>query len=247
MKIAKFSLVIAVFLASVAAAGEEKKTPWKVSGDLEEACSCDAACPCWFDSKPTKMTCGGGQVIFIEKGSYGDVSLDGLAFAMMGQSPEGKTMMESIGNWNFLYFYIDEKATPAQRKALEEIVRATSPPAVAQEKIKIRYVPITRKISGEEHVVTLGQYASFSGHLIPGGMGAASPRLVNSPGADPIHKEYSQGRTSKQTLDDAGQKWSWANSNYMYATFNVSSDDYDKFATMMMQEMEKAKAAKTKS
>ena len=175
MKIAKFSLVIAVFLASVAAVGQEKKTPWKVSGDLEEACSCDAACPCWFDSKPTKMTCGGGQVIFIEKGSYGDVPLDGLAIAMMGQSPEGKTMMESIGNWNFLNFYVDEKASPAQRKALEAILHATSPPAVAPEKIKIRYVPITRKISGDEHVVTIGQYASFSGHLIPGGMGAASP------------------------------------------------------------------------
>ena len=33
----------------------------------------------------------------------------------------------------------------------------------------------------------------------------------------------------------------------MFTTFNVSSDDYDKFATMMMQEMEKAKAAKTKA
>ena len=90
MKIAKLSLVIAVFLASVAAVGQEKKTPWKVSGDLEEACSCDAACPCWFDSKPTKMTCGGGQVIFIEKGSYGDVPLDGLAIAMMGRAPKAR-------------------------------------------------------------------------------------------------------------------------------------------------------------
>ncbi|HKA35404.1 MAG TPA: DUF1326 domain-containing protein [Thermoanaerobaculia bacterium] len=244
MKIAKLSLVILAFLASAAAAsGDGKKTPWKMSGDLEEACSCDAACPCWFDSKPTKMTCGGGQVIFIEKGSYGDVPLDGLGIAMMGQSPEGKTMMESIGNWNFLNFYIDEKANSAQRKALEEIVRATSPPAVAPEKIQIRYVPITRKIQGGEHVVTVGKYAGFSGHLIPGGMGGASPKLANSPGADPIHKEYSQGRTSKQTLDDAGQKWSWANSNYMYTTFHVTSEDYDKFTTMMMQEMEKAKAA----
>jgi hypothetical protein len=245
MKSVKFFLLVAALVAAVsAAAAEEKKTPWKMTGQLEEACSCDAACPCWFDSKPTKMTCGGGQVIFIDKGSYGDVPLDGLAIAMMGQSPEGKTMMESIGNWNFLNFYIDEKANPAQRKALEEIVRATSPPAVAPEKIKVRYVPITRKVQGDEHVVTIGQYASFSGHLIPGGMGGASPKLANSPGADPIHREYSQGRTTKQTLDDAGQKWSWGNSNYMYTSFNVSSEDYDKFATMMMQEMEKAKAKK---
>jgi hypothetical protein len=63
------------------------KTPWKITGQLEEACSCDAACPCWFGSKPTKMTCGGGQVLFIEKGNYGKVKLDGLAIANIAQSP----------------------------------------------------------------------------------------------------------------------------------------------------------------
>jgi hypothetical protein len=109
------------------------------------------------------MTCGGGQVIFIDKGSYGDVSLDGLAFAFMGQSPEGKSMMESIGNWNFAYLYIDEKANPAQRKALEEIARATSPPAAPPERTKIRYAPISRKVEGSEHIVSLGNYGSFSG------------------------------------------------------------------------------------
>ena len=61
------------------AANEPKdNTPWKITGQLEEACSCDAACPCWFGSKPTKMTCSGGQVLFIEKGNYGKVKLDGL-------------------------------------------------------------------------------------------------------------------------------------------------------------------------
>src|SRR5437588_12342073 len=88
--------------ASVQAANEPKdKTPWKITGQLEEACSCDAACPCWFDSKPTKMKCSGGQVLFIEKGIYGKTKLDGLAIANMSQSPAGKTMMGSFGDWNF--------------------------------------------------------------------------------------------------------------------------------------------------
>src|SRR5207237_6961171 len=108
--------------ASVRAADPPKdKTPWKITGQLEEACSCDAACPCWFDSKPTKMTCGGGQVLFIEKGNYGRVKLDGLAMANMGQSPEGQTMMSSFGNWNFSYTYVDEKATPELRNDMEAI------------------------------------------------------------------------------------------------------------------------------
>src|SRR6266545_4428057 len=116
----KFVFVLTLVLAGVLTArADEKKTPWKVSGALEEACSCDAACPCWFDSKPTRMHCSGGQVVFIEKGTYGNVRLDGLAIGMMGQSPDNKTMMESIGNWDFANIYIDEKATPEQRKALE--------------------------------------------------------------------------------------------------------------------------------
>src|SRR2546429_2486184 len=108
--------------ASLRAADKPKdKTPWTITGQLEEACSCDAACPCWFDSKPTKMTCGGGQVLFIQKGNYGTVKLDGLAVGSMSQSPEGQSMMGSFGNWNFSFYYIDDNATVEQRKGLEAI------------------------------------------------------------------------------------------------------------------------------
>src|SRR5215471_10052146 len=92
------SLVPALLLLAAAAlafAADAKKDAWKVSGQLEEACSCDSACPCWFDSKPTRMQCSGGFAIFIQKGSYGSVPLDGLAIAFMGQSPVHQAMMES--------------------------------------------------------------------------------------------------------------------------------------------------------
>jgi hypothetical protein len=236
------ALFLILTLASLA---DEKKTPWKVSGALEEACSCDAACPCWFDSKPTRMHCSGGQVVFIEKGNYGNVRLDGLAIGMMGQSPDNKTMMESIGNWDFAYVYIDEKANPEQRKALEAIARDTLPPAAPPERTKIKYVPMSRKVEGSEHIITIGSVGSFSGHLLPGGL-SGNPKLTNSPGADPIHREYLQGRTTRQTYTDSGQKWDWVNSNYMYANFETNSDEYDKFNAFMVEQMEKAKAEKEK-
>src|SRR5215213_2929221 len=102
----KTSLVILVSLGCAAmllAADKKDKSPdagvrWKITGDLEEACSCSAACPCWFESKPTKMTCDGVQVLFIKKGSYGDTKLDGLAIANFAQSPEGEAMMDSFGH-----------------------------------------------------------------------------------------------------------------------------------------------------
>src|SRR5438128_8682489 len=108
------ALVAGLLLGSPLRATNELKdqTPWKITGQLEEACSCNAACPCWFGSKPTRMTCGGGQVLFIEKGNYGGVDLAGLAVADFTQSPEGKSMMESYGSWNFSYLYLDQKASP---------------------------------------------------------------------------------------------------------------------------------------
>jgi hypothetical protein len=218
----------------------DKSTPWKISGDLEEACSCDAACPCWFDSKPTKTNCSGGFALFINKGSYGGVSLEGLGAAFIGANKDNTTMMESMGDWKFMTMYIDEKASPEQRKALEAIMRATSPPAAPPERTTVKYVPITRRIEGTEHIVTIGNVGGFSAHVLPGGMGG-SPRIVNPPGADPIHKEYEQGRTTRQTYTDAGQKWDWSNSNYMFGRFEVTSEDYAKFTAAMMQHMQESK------
>jgi hypothetical protein len=225
---------------SVGAADKpEDKTPWKITGQLEEACSCDAACPCWFDSKPTKMTCGGGQVLFIQKGTYGKVKLDGLAIANMSQSPEGQTMMSSFGNWNFSNNYIDERANPEQRKALDTIA-AKVLPGSASKKTQTRYVAITRKTEGKDHEITIGQYGTFRGHLVEGGLGGA-PKVVNPPGADPVHHEYQQGRTVKMTYNDADQNWAWENSNYMFGKFSVNSVEYEKYAAGLAQKMARMK------
>jgi len=230
-------LVVFISCISLSWSAETEKTSWRIAGELEEACSCNAACPCWWDSKPTKMTCGGGETLFIEKGTYGGVGLDGLAVAFIGQSPAGKSMMESFGNWNFAYIYIDEKANAEQRRALEHIALAIGGPAAPKEKMKVRYVPITRKVTGKEHEVTLGSYGDYSGRLVEGGLGAPS-KITNPTGADPIRREFYQGRTSKYIYNDAEQKWNWKNSNYMWNKFDVTSEDYAKFAAGLSQKMQ---------
>jgi hypothetical protein len=232
--------VLAVFAAFVAAtltlSADPPKTPWKLTGQLEEACSCSAACPCWFGSKPTKMNCGGGQFLFITKGNFGSVKLDGLAVGAMSQSPDGKGMMESFGSWNFNYYYIDEKGTPEQREALKAIAN-TVLAGGASPKTEYRVVPIVRKIDGKEHSISLAQYGKFSGHLIEGGLGGSS-RIVNPPGADPLHHEYSQGEATTIAYNDAGQQWNLnGGTNYMYGTFEINSAQYEKFAAGLAQKM----------
>ncbi len=56
----------------------------------------------------------------------------------MGANPDGTTMMESIGSWKFATIYVDEKANPDQRKALEAIMRSTAPPAEPPERTTVR-------------------------------------------------------------------------------------------------------------
>jgi hypothetical protein len=234
-RVAVAGLGALIAIVSIGVAGEAKKTAWKLTGQLEEACTCSSACPCWFGSKPTKMTCGGAQFIFISKGTYGDVKLDGLAVGAMSQSPEGKSMMESFGSWNFNYYYIDEKATPEQRDALKAIATKVIAGG-ASPKTEFRYVPLVRKIDGKEHSISLGTYGTFSGHLVEGGLGG-SVKITNPPGADPLHHEYLQGESTKFAYNDAGQDWSFGGSNYMLGTFEIDSEQYEKFSAGLAQKM----------
>ena len=240
------SLIIIALAATftLGASNETKKVSWKITGQLEEACSCAAACPCWFDSKPTRTTCGGNQVLFIQKGNYGNVKLDGLAIANYAQSPENQTMMDSFGKWNFSTNYIDEKANPEQRKALEAIAMTVLPSKNGSANFETKYVPITRKIEGKEHIITIGNVATFTGHLVEGGLGGNS-KITNPPGADPLHHEYAQGKTSKMTYTDSGQNWDWQDSNYMLGTFTIDSAQYEKYAAGLAQKMAKKKPAET--
>lgn len=219
-------------------AGGEEAVAWKIAGEFEEACSCDAACPCWFGSKPTRMKCGGGQALFIETGNYGDVKLDGLAIASIGQSPAGQTMMDSFGNWEFAYLYVDERATPEQRKGLETIIRTIQGPA--SKNMQVRYVPLTRTVKDGVHTIHLGSHGSYSGKLDEGGLGGMTT-IANPPGADPLRERYHQGHTVSLKYTDAGQNWDLSGTNYMHHRFEITSEDYAKHAAGLAQKMQMTK------
>jgi hypothetical protein len=243
MNEALVSTIMAISALTSSLAAEPGKggttAPWKVTGELEEACSCHPACPCWFKSVPSRMTCDGAQIIFISKGNHGKIPLDGLAVAQFVQSPEGKSMFESFGNWNFDIIYIDERANEQQRASLKELAAHFFPPAAKTR--EFRYVPITRKIEGPEHIITVGTYGVCAGHLIDGGFDGP-PKVTNPPLADPTHKEFLQGQTTTLTYNDAGQGWKYTNSNYMRNKFQVDDRQYAKYEAEMAKKMAAMKA-----
>ena len=96
-------------------------TKWQMEGTLLGACSCDWGCPCSFDAPPTRGFCEGTYAWHIERGRFGDVSLDGLSWAWVAKSPGPLHQGNVIGTT-----LTDERATAAQRAALETISEGKS-------------------------------------------------------------------------------------------------------------------------
>ena len=91
---------------------------WKLEGTVLVACNCDYGCPCNYNALPTTGDCEAGWTWHIERGTYGDVPLDGLTLALFADWPGAI----HEGNGKAMAF-IDEQGDDAQREALETLVR----------------------------------------------------------------------------------------------------------------------------
>ena len=93
-------------------------TQWEIHGSELTNCNCAYGCPCQFNALPTHGTCEAALSFHVDKGHYGEVTLDGLNMAMVVKWPgpihKGEGRMQMI---------IDERASPEQREALEKIMR----------------------------------------------------------------------------------------------------------------------------
>jgi hypothetical protein len=92
---------------------------WKVSGDFFDACKCDMLCPCEFAQAPTYDDCESVLVWHIQKGQYGETSLDGLNVLGLGSFTGniwagGNTKVTAA-------LFFDEKASQWQPEALQMI------------------------------------------------------------------------------------------------------------------------------
>jgi hypothetical protein len=90
-----------------------EKTKWSFEADFLQACNCDYGCPCEFSAPPTRGSCEGIGAWRIKKGSFGNVSLDGLALGFAARWP--KAIHEGNGT---ACTFVDEKANAEQRAAL---------------------------------------------------------------------------------------------------------------------------------
>ena len=63
---------------------------WAISGDYLETCSCNYVCPCVASNlkdRPTHGWCKAALLFDVQKGHYGQLSLNKLAVAVVGYIP----------------------------------------------------------------------------------------------------------------------------------------------------------------
>src|SRR5262245_12237326 len=97
---------------------------WNLNGQYYETCSCDFVCPCLLGQMavtPTKGWCTFAMGFQIDRGTYGNVSLDGLGFIVLGYTPQEMAK----GNWS-VGLIADERANVEQRDAITAITSGSA-------------------------------------------------------------------------------------------------------------------------
>lgn len=140
---------------------------WKLTGEYMESCNCDYLCPCIYTNPQGPATfdhCTALMVYRIDEGSYGNVDLGGLRFALVIRSR--KVMAD--GNWIFAGV-VDEKADAAQRNALAAIVsgKVGGPPAMMRDNLVsdfrgVAFKPIEFTMEGLARTAAIPGILSFA-------------------------------------------------------------------------------------
>lgn len=148
---------------------------WAIRGALTETCTCSVPCTCNFGEQPSPHAyCYPFYSYHIQKGNYGDVSLDDLHFGS-ADLKNGRTM------------FVDERASERQREALRlilarviERVSAAEAEAKAKEIApRILYAAVKQEYTDRNNHLEVAGLGQFSADYILG-MDKSQPIVVRN-------------------------------------------------------------------
>ena len=205
---------------------------WQLEGDWFDVCKCNIPCPCEFGQAPTFDNCDGILVWHVRKGTYGNVTLDGLNVVALGYF-EGNLW---AGAKATMGIFIDERANDTQRSALETIFGGKAggwPRQFAQSISEVRgidFVPIEFEVAGD-----LATWrASIPGKVEAKAEALTGPttlpgqrvQTLNPPGSEVGPNAVATWGTSKVDRADAyGFKWNRSGQSSKHIPFAWSGPD----------------------
>ena len=158
-------------------------TPWEIHGYEVANCNCAYGCPCQLNALPTTGTCEAAVGFRIEKGFYGDVSLDGLTAGMTAKWPG--PIHESNGERQII---IDENASSEQRTALEKILSGDDTEPMATIQWVINAMTSTHHETLYKSVRVDGNISERTGRVVVDGIFQVDAEPIKNPVTGDSHR-----------------------------------------------------------
>jgi hypothetical protein len=202
---------------------------WELSGDYFENCNCDGVCPCLVSAgppmtaRPTQGTCDVALAFHVNKGKYGDLSLDSLNVVVAVHTPGAM----GEGNWT-LAAYIDARADDRQTEALGAIFSGAAggpmaifAPLVATN-LGAKKVAIDYAVNGRKRTVAIPDVMTMAVEPLPTlhPSGEAWAALGHPVAPDKLALAVG-GKGS--TFADHGMRWDNSGKNGHYAPIQWSN------------------------
>jgi hypothetical protein len=201
---------------------------WQVSGQYYETCDCDFVCPCvpgQMAVQPTNGSCTFAMAFQIEKGRFGDVSLDGLGFIVLGLTPEAM----GKGNWS-VGLVADARASAEQRDAITAIASGAAGGPMAAlsgligKFLGVESAPIQFDRSGATWSVRASTLVDMAAEGARGLNPAAEPLQLQNTG-HPAADSFTLAHATKSHVHALGLAWDDVSgkNNGQYAPFSWQS------------------------
>ena len=130
---------------------------YTLSGQILEACSCNAPCPCWIGDDPDGGYCDSFVAYQIEQGEIQGIDVSGLTLVKIVYIPGN--VFE--GNWRAVV-YVDGKGSLEQQQALIKVFNGELGGAIADvakligEVLDVRIAPIEYNIQEGRGTIKIG-------------------------------------------------------------------------------------------
>ena len=201
---------------------------WRLEGEYLENCNCDVLCPCLLGprgahggamARPTEGHCDVPMVFQIVKGNHGSVDLGGTHAALAIYTPGAM----GEGNWT-LGVYVDEKASPQQRDALEQIFSGQAGGVLGRVSAMVTRTLPTRTASIELGKDGRKRWARIGGGILDCELEGIEGR---QPGTEswidnvkhPVSSRLAAARATRGAYRDHGFTWNNAGRNGHYSSF----------------------------
>ncbi|MBD2000379.1 DUF1326 domain-containing protein [Leptolyngbya sp. FACHB-541] len=130
---------------------------YELEGQILEACSCKAPCPCWIGDDPDGGYCDSFVAYHIDQGKIQGVDVSGLTLVKIVYIP-GNVL---AGGWKAVV-YIDSNSTPEQQQLLEKVFNGELGGAIADvanlvsDVLDVRVAPIEYNIENGRGTIKIG-------------------------------------------------------------------------------------------